>query len=43
MHAKDTVVDESCDGEAVKAIDEEFPELYIIASFASVKRVVHSS
>lgn len=43
MHAEDPVVDEGGHGQAVKAVNEQFPEFDVVASFAWVREGVHSS
>jgi hypothetical protein len=41
VHAEDAVIDECSDGEAVEAVDEEFPEFDVVSSLACVGRLLH--
>jgi len=43
VHAEDAVVDEGCDGEAVEAVDEEFPQFDVVPALAYVAPGLHSS
>ncbi len=42
MHAKDLFVNDSSNGEAVKAIGESFPQLDVVSSFALVIEPINS-
>lgn len=41
MHAEYSIVDEGSNRQAVKAVNEEFPQFNIISSFAYVSVEVH--
>lgn len=36
MHCEDLFINDSCDGQAIKAVGESFPKLDIVSSFALV-------
>lgn len=42
MHAQNFVVYQRCDGQAVKAICEDFPQFYRVSTFALVIKAVNS-
>lgn len=42
MHCEDLLVNDCCDGQAVKAISEGLPELDVVSSFAFIVEPIDS-
>jgi hypothetical protein len=42
MHTQNFFVDKSCNGQAVKAVCEDFPQLYAMSALALVVKAVNS-
>lgn len=40
MHCEDLLINDSCDGQAIKAIGEGFPQLDIVSSLALVVKPI---
>lgn len=43
MHAKDLLIDNGSDGEAVEGVGESFPQFYVITSLALVVEAINTT